>query len=470
MSSPAGTERTLRHPPEHLVERAIRVSYAQVMLAAIFGASTGGMFLVGFAMRLGADDLLLGLIQTVPAFFVIFQLAAAYCVERGASRKKLAIVFGMIMACCWVLIASIPVLGGALGPSQRIALLIAVITVVTIAGQVAGNARSSWVGELIPESRRGRFFGYTATFAGIIAAIFAVAEGRFLDVVKQSHDLFSFTALFLFGAGFGLATAALHIPQPDCPLPHSEESAGFLKHLRQTIGNRPLVLLALVHATIAMGGIAGPFGPAYCLRDVGIGYFGLGLLNSASTVTALLSSPLWGRLSDRFGCRPVLVLGLVVLMPLSAVWVFIPPGMPHRAYMLLPWSNALAGAASAAVGISLTTMIYKLTRPAGRSIQLAAYSIFVTFLSAPMPLLGGWLVTHLRDAGWAIDLRLTFYLWSLFMALAAAMAWRLREPGSLLTRSLVLGYFPGQLDGLFRAVGSSVAGVAALFFRRGGGK
>ena len=38
-------------PSPQQVERAIRMSYAQVLLIAVFGASTGGMFLIGFAMR-----------------------------------------------------------------------------------------------------------------------------------------------------------------------------------------------------------------------------------------------------------------------------------------------------------------------------------------------------------------------------------------------------------------------------------
>ncbi len=496
----------LSMPSLPLVERAMRLSYVQVMLGAVFGASTGGMFLIGFAMRLGKElplpvmYILLGLMTTLPAYFVVFQFLGAYLVERGISRRKLTVVFSFVSPLCWVLIAMIPLLGtassganatpappaakvaespspanqpleaqppmpaqpaaastGMLTPLQGIWLLIAIIAIVTLAGQIAGNARGSWLGELIPEGRRGRFFGYCSMFAAIVASFFAVAEGAFLDQVK-SMGLMAFAALFFFGVLFGLGGAALHIPQPDCPLPRKGHEVPFWTHVRDVFRNRAFVWLAIVHGVIAMGNIAGPFGTAYLLDDVKVSFLGLGLVNTASTAAMLLSSPLWGKIIDRVGCRPVLVLCLAIMTPCSLVWYFIPPGMAHRAYMLLPFSNFICVVPAAGMGLALTTMMYKLSNPHGRSVQFATYSVFITLVSAPMPLLGGWLVGYLKSIGWQVDLRLTCYLWSLFMGVAALLAWRLKEKGSILTRSLVLGYFPSRLN---RVIRYAIGGLGA---------
>jgi MFS family permease len=426
-ASPASPGAIASPRPEQ-VDRAIRWSYAQMMFASVFGASTGGMFLIGFAMSLGADNVLLGLMTTVPAFFVVFQFLAAGLIERGFSRKKMTILFSFGTPMCWVLIASIPLLGGALGQAGCLAVLIGVIVVATVSNQFAGNARGSWVGELIPARRRGRFFGYLAMFGGIIGSLFAVAEGRFLDFAAI-HGLAAYTSLFFFGCVFGLAAAALNVPQPDCPLPGGQDSGSFLDHVRRAAANQPFRRLAMVHAVVAMSSIAGPFVVAYCLRDLRMPFFYLGLLNAVGTAAALVASPLWGRLVDRVGCRPVMLLGLLIMAPCSAVWLLIPPGDPHRAYWLLPWTNFIGGVGGAAWGVAISAMVYKLSRPEGRSVQFAAYSVFVSLLSAPMPLLGGWLVTQLVAAGWQIDLRLTFYLWSGFILAAVVLARRLPKPG-----------------------------------------
>ena len=66
-------------PDAAAVERAIKITYAQVMLGSVFGASTGGMFLTGFAMQLGADDVLLFEVRGIsnidqPEFFTTVDL------------------------------------------------------------------------------------------------------------------------------------------------------------------------------------------------------------------------------------------------------------------------------------------------------------------------------------------------------------------------------------------------------------
>ena len=456
MTEPKRSVAPIPSPSAPQVERAIRLSHAQMMLGAVFAASTGGMFLIGFAMRLGADNVLLGLLATAPQFFVVFQFLAAFLVERQVSRKRLTVVFAFVTPLCWFLIAGIPFFETSLSLAQRFAVLIGVIILVTVAGQFANNARGSWIGELIPAARRGRFFGYCSMFAGIVGAAFAIAEGGFLDFV-QAHGLFAFTALFFFGSLFGLTAAGLNLPQPDCPLPGAGAPRPFLRLVREAFRSRPFVMLAIVHAVLALGSVAGPFNAAYLLRDVGLNFFGLGLLNSVFVAAMLLASPLWGRLVDRFGCRPILTLGLSVMAPCGLIWLAIPPKAAATAYWLLPWSNFVCGVGAAAVNVAINTMMYKVSRPEGRSVQFAAYNVFIGVVSAPMPLVGGWLVTALENAGYAVDLRLTFYLWILFVASAAVLSRLLREPDSLRTRTLVFRYFPSRLAALLGL------GVPAMF-------
>ena len=427
-------------PGPDQVNRAVKLTYAQMMLGAVFGASTGGMFLVGFAIDLGADDFLLGVMAGIPQLFVVFQFLAAYLVERGTSRKRLTVVFSFVSPLTWFLVALIAIFAEVLDTNQRLAILIGIIALVTLSSQFVNNARGSWIGELIPAGRRGQFFGYCGLFAGIVGSVFAIIEGRFLDIIR-AYGLFAFTGLFFFGAIFGLASAALNLPQPECPLPGEGKKPAFGRLVRDTFKNRPFVLLMLVHGVIAMSGIAGPFVSAYCLRDVGLSFFGLGLLNSVFAAATLLSSASWGRLADKVGCRPVLILGLLLMAPCSGIWFFIPPNASFWAYVLMPWTNFLAGLGNAALGVALSSMIYKVSRPEGRSVQFATFSVYATLVGAPMPVLGGWLVSHLQSAGYAIDLRITFYLWSIFLFVAAFLARFLHEPESMRTRSLVRALF-----------------------------
>jgi MFS family permease len=446
MDTPAQSP-ALAAPTEAQVGRAIRLSYAQVMLGAVFGASTGGMFLIGFALQLGATNITLGLLSSVPACFVVLQFLAAWLVERGVSRKSLTVGFAFVGPLCWVLIGLIPLFHGSLGARGSLAVLIGVIVLVTVANQFAGNARGSWVGDLIPADRRGKFFGYCGMFAGVVGALFAIAEGRALDYL-MSHGLWAFSGLFFFGVLFGLATASLHIPQADCPLPGTRVSyAGVLRGLRR---NRELLLLAAVHAVVALAGIVGPFIPTYWLRDLRFGFFELGIINATFTAAVLICSPLWGKAVDRWGCRPVLILGFLIWGPQPLAWLLVPPDSTLRhAFSVLLVPFFLSGVGASAFSISIASLLYKVTKPEGRSIQFAAYSAFVTAVGAPMPLLGGWLVKHLQEGGWNADLRITIYLHGLLITSAALVAARVREPAAASTRDLVFRQLPQRLSRLW---------------------
>jgi len=472
MSDTANTQGITGMPTETQVNHAIKLTYAQVMLGSVFGASTGGMFLIGFAMGLGADDVALGLMSTIPQLFVVFQFAGAYLVESGFSRKKLTVWFSTLTPLAWFLIAAIPLFGASLGGRTSLVILISVIALVTVSNQFAGSARGSWIGDLIPAERRGRFFGYSAMFGGIIGAAFAIAEGKFLDVIKD-YGLGAFTALFFFGTLFGLAAALLHIPQPDCPLPKSEEKPSYGDVIRKTFRNRPFVTLAIVHAITALSGVAGPFWNAYLLRDVGIGYFGVGILNCIGAVSAVVCAPLWGKAVSKFGCRPIMIIGLFILVPASSFWMLVGPKDVAAAYMWVPWGNLLGGVGGSALGVAISTMVYKASYPEGRSIQFAMYSVFVTLIGAPSPLIGGWLVSRLSSAGYNIDLRLTFILWSFCMAAAGIVALGLKESDSASPRHLVFDRFPSWVGARFAATVSAplglLEGVLGKLGKYGGG-
>lgn len=433
-------------PPPHPadIDRAIRLTYTQMMLNAVFAASTGGMFLIGFALELGASDLLLGMLSSIPLFFVLFQLPAAWLIERGARPKRMTVWFSFISPLCWLLIAAIPFGAAQLAPSGRLAVLIGVLTLVTLSAQFSGNARAVWLGDLIPAERRGKFFGACAVFSGVVGALFAVLEGRFLDFIR-THGLMAFTALFLFGALFGLLSAGLNLPQVAGPRAAPAVKPGLRTLFQTAVQNRPFLVLAAVHAVMALGTISSPFTNAYCLRDLQMSFFGVGCLNAISTVAALACAPLWGKAVDHYGGRPVLHFSLWVLAPCGLIWLGIPPGRPDLAYRLLPWTNLIAGFAVSALNVALVTLMYKMTPSQGRSFQFALYNILVTLVAAPMPLLGGWLVSRLQAGGWNVDLRLTFYLWTLFTFLAALCARRIREPDSASTQRIVFEYLPGRL-------------------------
>ena len=86
---------------------------------------------------------------------------------------------------------------------------------------------------------------------------------------------------------------------------------------------------------IALGMII-PLNP-YLARNYGADGLQVGLLMSIYSAVQCLASPLWGRLSDRIGKKPILLFSLAGTS-LSYLWFAFAPDLPHLFY-----SRAMAG-------------------------------------------------------------------------------------------------------------------------------
>ncbi len=441
--------------PERAVDCAVRLSCAQAMLGAIYGASTGGMFLIGYALKLQASHLQIGLMSTIPMLCVVAQLAAAAMVERGTSRRKLTLWAALSNVLGWVMVILIPYALPEAAQQLRIGMLIATITLVTLFGHLSNNARASWVGDLIPDSRRGRFFGHLTLYGGLIGTLFAVIEGLFLDWTKVM-GIGAFGCLFGFGMLFGFANAILFVPQPDVPLAREEHAAvPFGAMVRATFSNREMRRL-LIYDTLRWGStIAAPFYNTYMLEKLNMPFLGVGLVNAAVILTMLISGPFWGRMVGRYGCRPVLIACTFFVAPVPWLWIWMT--RPALVYWVVGPVNLIQGFAVGGISVGIQTLMYKVMPPAGRSVQFAIYSMIVILFSAAMPAVGGMLPQWLHAMGNAIagpqwlrsmllaaDLRWTFYVASFFFVASAIAARFIRERGSRRTGQM-LRELPGHV-------------------------
>ncbi len=420
--------------PTTVVNRAIRLTYAQAMIGSVYAASTGGMFLIGYALKLQANDVQIGLMSAIPMLSVGVQLLSSALIEKGISRRILTIISTLGNVLCWGLVILIPYMLASQPPVVKIGALIAIITLVSIFGQISGNARWSWVGDLIPSSFRGTFFGRLTMYGGIIGTIFALVEGRFLDAIK-AQGIQAFSILFGFGMIFGILNALLFVPQPDIPISKDEKIDNYWQLVKDTFANKALTPVMIFALIWSMQGIAGPFYATYLLRDVKLSFLGLGLLNSVVTLVILVTSQFWGRIVDRYGCRPVIIAAVVSQIPLPIIWIWLKTPLP--VYIVLPFVHILVGLALSGLSVALNTLIYKVIPPAGRSVQAAIYSVIVVLGAAPMPAIGGHLPGWLNAMGIHADLRCTFFAQILVLAAAAYVARFIKEPDSHHTIDLV---------------------------------
>lgn len=148
---------------------------------------------------------------------------------------------------------------------------------------------------------------------------------------------------------------------------------------------RPMIILFIVQFLVMIGfGIVIPILP-YLITDLGGGALSLGLFMSAYSIMQFFFAPFWGRLSDRIGRRPVLLIGLT-----GYGVTFFLFGLAGNIPMLIAF-RALSGIISSATLPTAMAYLSDITEGAERSKSMGMIGAAMGLGMIFGPVLGGWI-------------------------------------------------------------------------------
>lgn len=383
---------------------------ARANLAASFGmvlvsyGAPGSVLLTLFLQDwLHADKWHIGLVMTMAFLGPVLEPLGAHLVEH-VGRRRLVFMTGFLLnRLPFALFALVPFLGCAQEHRGRcIALMLAVVAFTRIPCHLGNPAWWSWMGDLVPESRRGRFFGLRSQATSAVAALSFVTAMALLHLLGGMQNRALVSALFGFGALCGVIDILLyrHVPEPSMARETRPESwlptRSFLRGILE-----PFRLPEYRSLILGMGlwsfsaNLVLPFLPVYQfgerLRGVqlglGLSWKTLAALNVAGSLAAMVSSRWWARWADRCGPRRLLTLGSGYLF-VNLFYLFIGPG--RYANMLIAVAAA-SGALNAAWTVSANQLVLGMAPRRNRSFFVAAYNATNGLLMAGGPILGGLL-------------------------------------------------------------------------------
>ncbi|HYO56039.1 MFS transporter [Archangium sp.] len=411
------------------LRRSLRASVAEGVVAECVMACAGGAAITGWALYLGCGPFWVGLLGALPFLAQLMQLPGAWLTTRFGARR-MALLTVALSRQAFLPLVVLPFL--PVSPETKRGVLVAVAAAHHGLGILCNNAWVTWMGDLVPSRVRGRYFGRRTAISTLTGALATFTTGTLLDGARASERTglalaaLAFTACVL-GALSTALMALKHDPARH-PLPGTFRAARVLQPLRDAPARR---LLAYGMAWNAALGLAGPFFTLYLLKDLKLGFTLVALQGSSTAIARMLAAPLWGRLIDRFGARPVLracVLGLV-LSPV--LWVLAGPERwwPIALDALLG-GVLLSGHGLAAFALPLAVAparerpfyhaAFAMTGGASFALASAAAGALVQALP-PSPLLLGYPCTALR---------LIFLLSALARGFAALLSRQLLEPAA----------------------------------------
>ncbi len=334
---------------------------------------------------IGAPVALVALLMPIKqAGSLIPQLAVAGQIRAFPLRKWFWTAAGGVQSLCLVLMAVAVVTA----PPHLAGLAVVVLLLVFSAASGVGSvAFQDVMGKTIPKGRRGRLLSGRATIGGLLT----LAAGLALGLERGETAPVSLFLILLIGAAVLWAAAAIAFAVTD-ETPgatsggrsmFSELSSG-ITLVRKSQGYRRYLgaRAGLLSAEVAL-----PFYALYIASAAGAGGNLLGTLMISVAVANIVSSPIWGALSDRSGRMAMVLSGSLsaltgmVLLALGAfadalpLWVY---GVPFL----------LGGIAEAGVRVSRKTYLVDIAPEKERPLYTAFSNTFAGGVALASGLLG----------------------------------------------------------------------------------
>jgi len=370
--------------------RTFRLILYDALASEAMGTLTTGVFLVGYALALGASNFAIGVLAAVPFAVQFLQVPAVALVEKLRARRLVATWAAGIGRCFLITAAAAPLFGA----SSAIPILVISIALYQALAAVAGCAWNSWMRDLVPETEYGRFFGRRSAATTAVATTLALSCGLLIDTWKRhlpSHPSLAYSVLFLLSAGIGMLGVWLLSITPDLPMPETTERTPVFRLLaapfRDPNFRRLMVFLSSWNFAV---NLAAPFFTVYMLKTLGYPFATVVVLTTTSQLSNLAALGIWGSLIDRFSNKAVLRVSSPMFLLCTLAWSVtgIPWLQPILLYLLFAL-HMLMGIATAGVALASGNAAMKLSPPGQATAYLAASGVMSASGAAIAPVLGG---------------------------------------------------------------------------------
>jgi MFS family permease len=349
------------------VERSLQHSIKD---GIYYSAMTGGAesYFAAFAIHLHAGTTLVGLLASLPPLLASStQVLSAWLGRRLGRRKELIVSGALLQAVCMLPIAFVPLVV----PQHAAWLLLPLVFLYFCGPNFGAPQWNSLVGDLLPESRRGRFFARRTRLSSIASLSALIVAGLVLDAADRlEHAYWGFVVIFMLAAGVR-CLSAYHLNEMQEPTHRVAaleipDDLTLWRRLRHSRLLRFSVFFAAMQFAVA---ISGPYFTLYLLRDLELSYLEFMIVTTMSVLVQLLTLNRWGRLSDLFGNRLLLITTGSIITFIPALWLI------STNFFWLLAVQTLSGLGWAGFTLSATGSVFDLTPREHRATLFAAHNV-----------------------------------------------------------------------------------------------
>lgn len=337
-------------------------------------------FIMPFAIALNASTGMIAALASLPQLLAnFFQLFSEKSLVFFKTRSKLIFWTALIQAFMWLPLLIIPFFA-----KDYLFLVLLFVTLEAILGTFQGPIYNSMLGDLVPEDKRGEFFGNRNRIISLIHFISTIIAGLIINFFQKLDTNKTFYVFVGFGILFAIAfisrlIAAFYKKKIyEEKYVYEKRSSSFIKFLQNMTKDNYGIFVLFVFLLRLAASISTPFFALYLLKDLSLGYFYFTIIIAVSIVANFFAMSFWGRMIDRQGSKKVLTISafLVPFSPLLLILaVFI--DNPLWVFIFLLVEEIFAGIAWAAFNLSTSSFLFDATTPKERIRYISYYNFLV---------------------------------------------------------------------------------------------
>src|SRR5919202_2216216 len=394
----------LTNPPLKLSKPETRSTLRALTLEGVSGtlfySIIGGALLSNFLLDLGAGPVEIGMLASIPQVVNLLQPFGAYIADRMQSRYWYSICIFGPSRLLWLILVPAIWLGGSfhIAEYRLVQLTLAIIWVTQLLESLGRASFFSWLAALVPQRLRGRYFGFRNRAVSLTNLIGVPLLG--LVVSKwPGGRLQGYSAVLVLGIVLGITSLVCQFFMTDVnpklvQVTHSDTAqksptGTIFSFLKEANFLKFLVYSGLWSFAV---NVSAPFFNLYLLGDLNIDVSVVTLYNSLGAGANLLMLIFWGRLADRIGNRPIMIVVgiLVALTPL--LWLEAGTA-PIFLWVWFPLLHIIGGGTWAAIDLCTNNLLMGVAPLRNQSLYFALAAAVPGVTGATGITTGGFLAT-----------------------------------------------------------------------------
>jgi len=335
--------------------------------------SFGDRFIHPFAIAINTSNPLVALLTSISGLLgPLSQLISAQKFEKR-SRKKVVLITVFLESLMWLPFIAIAILfSKGIFTNILPVLLLLSFSIYIIMANASYPHWFSWMGDLVDEKYRGRWFSKRNLLIGITSVILAILAAIFLDYFKKIDlAMIGFIVLFSLALISRFMSWLIFKKQYEPKFKFEKENYfSFWQFLKKAPKNN-FGRFTIFRATYTFAAtISGAVWAIYLLRYLGFSYFTYMVILISEIAFSLLFVGLWGKIADKYGNYKVLVITTLFLPITPLLWIL----HPSPIYLILV-PALVGGIAWGGFALAIGNFIYDNVGKQKRSLAVSYYTM-----------------------------------------------------------------------------------------------